>query len=53
MADSSLAVDITKVRPGERRVQADSVAVEEPLEIRLDFSTPDGRATRSVSITAE
>jgi FdhD protein len=25
--------------------------VEEPLEIRLAFSTPDGRATRSISIT--
>jgi FdhD protein len=25
--------------------------VEEPLEIRLGFSTPDGRATRSISIT--
>ncbi|MGI9219990.1 MAG: formate dehydrogenase accessory sulfurtransferase FdhD, partial [Woeseiaceae bacterium] len=26
-------------------------AVEEPLEIRLGYATPDGRATRSISIT--
>lgn len=51
MSDRSLAVDIAKVRDGVRRAQADSVAVEEPLEIRLGLSTPEGRATRSVSIT--
>lgn len=51
MAGSSFAVDISKVRDGVANAQADSVAVEEPLEIRLGFSTPDGRATRSISIT--
>ena len=51
MAASSHAVDISKVSNGQRATQSDSVAVEEPLEIRLAFSTPDGRATRSISIT--
>jgi FdhD protein len=51
MAASSFPVDISKVRDGVPEAVADYVAVEEPLEIRLGFSTPDGRATRSVSIT--
>ncbi len=51
MAGSSLAVDISKVSNGLRQSQTDLVAVEEPLEIRLGYSTPDGRAARSVSIT--
>jgi len=51
MAGSSLAVDISKVTNGHQQARADSVAVEEPLEIRLVYSTPDGRATRSISIT--
>jgi FdhD protein len=51
MAASSLAIDISKVRDGSAHPLADHVAVEEPLEIRLGFSTPDGRAVRSISIT--
>ena len=51
MSGSSFAVDISKVKDGAQQAQADSVAVEEPLEIRLGYSTPEGRATRSVSIT--
>jgi len=51
MVADSQAVDISKVSNGLRKAQADSVAVEEPLEIRLAYSTPDGRATRSISIT--
>ncbi len=51
MAGSSYAVDISKVVDGRLAEQHDEVAVEEPLEIRLGFSTPDGRATRSISIT--
>ena len=51
MASSSFAIDIDKVADGRSEVRADEVAVEEPLEIRLGFSTPDGRATRSISIT--
>lgn len=51
MARSSVEVDISKVSDGLQQLRADSVAVEEPLEIRLAYSTPEGRATRSVSIT--
>jgi len=51
MAASSFPVDISKVRDGVPEAVADYVAVEEPLEIRLGYSTPDGRVTRSVSIT--
>ena len=51
MTGSSQAVDISKVSAGLQRAHADDVAVEEPLEIRLGYSTPDGRATRSISIT--
>jgi len=51
MSASSHAVDISKVSDKLRQPLTDHVAVEEPLEIRLGFSTPDGRASRSVSIT--
>ena len=51
MSSSSVAIEISKVRAGEPAAFTDSVAVEEPLEIRLGYSTPDGRATRSISIT--
>lgn len=51
MAGSSFAVDINKVQGGANTPQPDHVAVEEPLEIRLGYSTPEGRASRSVSIT--
>jgi FdhD protein len=51
MTGRSQAVDIHKVSPGLSQVCDDSVAVEEPLEIRLGYSTPEGRATRSISIT--
>lgn len=51
MTGSSHAVDISKVSKDLQQARADNVAVEEPLEIRLGYSTPDGRASRSVSIT--
>ena len=51
MSPSNFAVTISKVRDGVATTLADDVAVEEPLEIRLGYSTPDGRATRSISIT--
>jgi FdhD protein len=51
MAGSSHAVDISTVRNGLQQSRADNVAVEEPLEIRLGYSTKDGRAVRSISIT--
>lgn len=51
MAGNSFAVDIRRIRDGVPESLADNVAVEEPLEIRLGYSTPEGRATRSISIT--
>lgn len=51
MAGSSYAVDISTVTEGRQADRHDEVAVEEPLELRLAFSTPDGRATRSISVT--
>ncbi|MDX1508392.1 MAG: formate dehydrogenase accessory sulfurtransferase FdhD [Woeseiaceae bacterium] len=51
MGAGSFAIDINKHQSGRRSAEPDRVAVEEPLEIRLGYSTPDGRATRSVSIT--
>jgi FdhD protein len=51
MARSSHAVGISRFSGKSRTGQDDRVAVEEPLEIRLGYSTSDGRATRSVSIT--
>ncbi|MCH7980891.1 MAG: formate dehydrogenase accessory sulfurtransferase FdhD, partial [Proteobacteria bacterium] len=51
MNAGSFAIDINKIRDGQRSSQADAVAVEEPLEIRLGFSTSDGRAVKSISIT--
>lgn len=51
MAGSSYPVDISTVADGRRSERHDEVAVEEPLEIRVAFSTPEGRATRSLSIT--
>ena len=51
MGSSSLAIDIERIASGEREVRPDRVAVEEPLEIRLGYATPDGRALKSLSIT--
>jgi FdhD protein len=51
MDNSSLTIDISKVSSGEKVGCQDSVAVEEPLEIRLDFEGPQGRRGQSISIT--
>ena len=51
MTGSSLAIDVSRVS-GDRRVsKADSVAVEEPLEIQLSLPSAEGAAAKSVSIT--
>ena len=51
MGSSSLAVDIERVSAGTRQAGPDRVAVEEPLEIRVGYATPEGRAVRSLAIT--
>jgi FdhD protein len=48
---ASSAIEISKHRDGQRSATSDHVAVEEPLEIRLGYSTAEGRAFRSISIT--
>lgn len=44
-------LEVSKVRGHETVGEPDHVAVEEPLEIRLAYSGPDGREVRSISIT--
>lgn len=51
MTASSLAIQVDKISGDSARSQADQVAVEEPLEIRLGYATPEGRTASSVSIT--
>lgn len=47
----SARVAILRSEAGVLRPVDDAVALEEPLEIRLDFPEPEGRAVRSLSIT--
>lgn len=51
MSGTSLATNISKISGDSSQARDDLVAVEEPLEIRLGFETPDGRTESSVSIT--
>ncbi len=56
MTVSSLAITVDKINgdPANPRATSrvsDQVAVEEPLEIRLGYTTPEGRTASSVSIT--
>jgi FdhD protein len=51
MTASSLAIDVSTVRGNSRVSRADSVAVEEPLEIQLGYPSAEGAAAKSVSIT--
>jgi len=51
MTGSSLAIDVSKVSGDQRVSKADSVAVEEPLEIQLSYPAAEGAAAKSISIT--
>ncbi len=51
MTQGSHAIDIRRRESGATSGVEDRVAVEEPLEIRLGYATPDGRAHRAISIT--
>jgi FdhD protein len=51
MSDSSLAIDVRKVRGDQQFSEADRIAVEEPLEIQLCSVSLDGAAAKSISIT--
>ncbi|MBT8131040.1 MAG: formate dehydrogenase accessory sulfurtransferase FdhD [Gammaproteobacteria bacterium] len=47
----SKSLAIAKVQGASRFDCPDSVAIEEPLEIRLGYATDSGRTSRSISIT--
>ena len=51
MTDRSLSIIVNKIRGNSANPVEDYVAVEEPLEIRLGYSTPAGRTAKSISIT--
>jgi FdhD protein len=51
MTASSRSIRIHKIDRNSANIVDDQVAVEEPLEIRLGYSTPEGRTASSVSIT--
>jgi FdhD protein len=51
MTVSSRSFSISKIDRNSAKSVDDQVAVEEPLEIRLGYSTPEGRTASSVSIT--
>ncbi len=47
----SQRVNVLRSDSGTIRPMSDAVALEEPLEIRLDMRGPDGRTVRSLTIT--
>jgi FdhD protein len=51
MTSSSRSFSINKIDGNSAKSVDDQVAVEEPLEIRLGYTTPEGRTASSVSIT--
>jgi FdhD protein len=51
MSIKNVAITVDKIDGDSAKSAEDHVAAEEPLEIRLGFSTPTGRTTKSVSIT--
>jgi len=56
MTSSSLAITVSKISAdsannSDRDLVEDRVAVEEPLEIRLGYGTPEGHTASSISIT--
>ena len=51
MSARSLEINVSKISGAAEQSVSDKAAVEEPLEIRLGYSTPDGRTAKSISIT--
>jgi FdhD protein len=51
MTASSHSFNVRKIDGNSANSVIDQVAVEEPLEIRIGYSTPEGRTASSVSIT--
>lgn len=48
---TTAAVSVERMEPGTRRSLRDRVAVEEPMEIRVEQEGPAGPETRSVAVT--
>lgn len=51
MTSNSQPITISRIRAATQESRSDRVAVEEPLEIRLGYETPEGRVETSISIT--
>lgn len=51
MTNNSLPITIRGIHGAAQHTRRDQLAVEEPLEIRLGYETPEGRSESSVSIT--
>ncbi|MGI9232348.1 MAG: formate dehydrogenase accessory sulfurtransferase FdhD [Woeseiaceae bacterium] len=51
MTSNSQPITLSEIQGATQTSRGDFVAVEEPLEIRLGYETPDGRTETSVSIT--
>lgn len=51
MTESSLAIDVDRIRGDTRSSLSDIVAVEEPLEIQLVSATATAAAAKSISVT--
>ena len=51
MSSRSLEINVSKISGAAEQSVSDRVTIEEPLEIRLGYSTADGRTTTSISIT--
>src|SRR6185312_9234239 len=50
-ASSVKYLPVVKVREDEHIESADALAIEEPLEIRLEYGPEDTRTTQNVSVT--
>ncbi len=51
MTRTSIAFRLSKITGDSAKTVDDQLAAEEPLEIRLGYSTPDGRTAASLSVT--
>ncbi|MGI9238456.1 MAG: formate dehydrogenase accessory sulfurtransferase FdhD [Woeseiaceae bacterium] len=51
MTSNSQPITLSEIRGATQTSRGDCVAVEEPLEIRLGYESPNGRTETSVSIT--
>ena len=50
-ANSSIKLPVIKVNDDDLAEFPDSLAIEEPLEVRLEYGTPENRQLKSISVT--